>query len=131
MSQIVPNCTGQEGNTKPPAPKQQSACKRWCFTLNNYNNEEISTIIQYFHDNECKYIFGKEQGVEGTPHLQGYLEHSKRTRMTELKKINNRIHWEIARGSKEDNIKYCSKGGNITTNMKIPRKIIFPEFNKP
>lgn len=122
----------QGGNTKPPAGKQDSACIKWCFTLNNYTDNNISTVINYFNSlPKTIYIIGKEVGEQGTPHLQGYVELGKRKRFTELSKLNPKIHWEKAKGTKSQNIDYCSKEGNIITNIRLPRKQTFPTFNKP
>nr|UOF83117.1 rep protein [Cressdnaviricota sp.] len=111
-----------KGNTK--LSPQDSPCKRWCFTFNNYTESEYENIVQLL--NSSKYIIGKEVGENGTPHLQGYVNFETKTRLTALKKINNKIHWEKCKGSEEDNIKYCSKDGKYTTNFKIkkPLKIL-------
>lgn len=108
--------TAPLGNTR-----NQRRARRYCFTLNNYTNEEIDTLTHLFDE----YVIGKETGDEGTPHLQGYVEFKNARSILELKKINNRIHWEKAQGSKEDNIKYCTKEGNFVTPWNIkPLKII-------
>lgn len=36
------------------------------------------------------------------------------------------VHWEKAKGSKDDNIKYCSKDGKVHTNFKIRRPLVDP-----
>jgi len=78
----------------------------WCFTLNNYKESEYELL----KDLDVAYlIIGKEVGEQGTPHLQGYIQFHKKKRITALKKINQRIHWEKIKGTPEDNIKYCSK----------------------
>lgn len=83
--------------------------RNWCFTLNNYTPEEEEKLKgELAH---VKYIvFQRERGHEdGTAHLQGYLELDRGMRLSFLKKINERAHWEIRRGSQEDAIKYCKK----------------------
>lgn len=80
--------------------------RRWCFTLNNYTDDECSVFEQL----EVKsIIIGKEVGENNTPHLQGYIKFNTPKRLAALKKINKRAHWEKARGTDQDNYKYCSK----------------------
>lgn len=112
------------GNTKPP-PKQESPKKRWCLTLNNYSDSEYFNLIDSFSSNSSnKWIIGKEVGESGTPHLQIYINFEKKTRFSAIKKINDRLHIESARGSEIENIKYCSKD-NIyeCQNLKIPKPL--------
>lgn len=105
---------GETGNTSTVSPKKQIApSKKWCFTLNNYTSvdeEVFSTIVPEC----CKFaIIGREIGeLCGTPHLQGYLEFIVKKRPKSVFS-NNRIHWQKAKGSKSDNIKYCSKENDI------------------
>lgn len=113
----------QEGNTKPPA-KRMNPAKRWCFTLNNYSEEEYENIKKICGSGGS-YIIGKEVGEQGTPHLQGYFESNTKIRAIQHFNMNN-IHFEVAKGNRDDNIKYCSKEGKYETNMKLkkPLKLI-------
>jgi len=126
MSQCpsVPLVPEGRGNTK-PSPK---ASRGWCFTLNNYTDDEYKTIKEFVINKTDKYIIGKEIGEQGTPHLQGYIYVKQKIRFTTLKNLCNRLHLEIARGSPEDSLKYCSKDGNFETNIKI--KISSDDFIK-
>lgn len=83
--------------------------KNWCFTLNNYTDENLAVLETF----PCTYIiYGKEVGEQGTPHLQGYVQMEKRTRMTALRKLLQ-CHWSPARGTPEQNKVYCSKEGDV------------------
>lgn len=107
------------GNTIPiPHTTNTKRCRRFCFTLNNYSEEELHTIHKVF-DSDL-YIIGKEVGEQGTHHLQGYVELKNGKTLSAMCKINKRIHWEIAKGNREQNVKYCSKDNCFTSNMKIP-----------
>lgn len=92
-----------KGNTKSLA----SRFVRCCFTLNNYTNDDIVQLSKEFDGH--KYIIGKEIGEEGTPHLQGYVEFNVKKSFNALKKINDKIHWEKAKGNRDQNITYCGK----------------------
>lgn len=115
------------GNTK-PKPKQESDAKMWCFTINNYTEEELNKLVQSLNSDD-KYVIGKEVGKEGTPHLQGYIKFYRKCRLTALKKLNERAHWEKCKGNEKDNVKYCTKDGKYVTNMEIskPLKLIKDE----
>lgn len=108
--------TRSGGNTKTP-----SRARRVCFTLNNWKEEDLDTLTREFD----MYIIGKECGEGGTPHLQGYAEFKNPRYFSSLKNINKRIHWEIAKGNRQQNIQYCSKEGNyISTFKERPLQII-------
>lgn len=79
---------------------------RWVFTLNNPTDEEIDKLSTL----DCTYLlYGKEHQNEGTPHLQGYVVFQSQKRFSTLKRFNERIHWEKARGNHAQNIAYCTK----------------------
>lgn len=82
----------------------------WCFTVNNYSEEEYTDLINGDYD---YIIIRKEVGENGTPHLQGYVQLKKNKLLTGMKKINKSAHWELAKGSAQDNHKYCSKDNNF------------------
>jgi len=61
-------------------------------------------------------IYGYEVGLEHTQHLQGYFQLKVKCRITGLlKKGLLGCHLSVARGSADDNIKYCSKEGCAVT----------------
>lgn len=121
-SQIVPDSSGDGGNTNSPSPIQISPAIRWCFTLNNYTELETSSIVSIITEN-CKYaIVGKEVGESGTPHLQGYIEFKKKKRPLSVFSCK-RIHWEKSKGDREDNYNYCSKGNDILIAIGVPKPI--------
>ena len=116
----VPNSANSAGGgviLKPPV-KQGNPRKNWCFTLNNYTENEFSAMC---HDLEelGEFIIGKEIGKEGTPHLQGFVSCKVKKRFEQLKKINNRLHLEKSRGTKKQNYEYCSKEGNFISNIEF------------
>lgn len=97
--------------------------KRWCFTSFENNLETMETL---FLENKCEYIIGIETCPStNKTHLQGYIESPIKIRPIEKFKTTN-IHWEKCKGSREDNIKYCSKEENYKTTFKLRKKIIDP-----
>lgn len=95
--------------------------KNWCFTLNNYSEDDCERLQNLVGTYECVYvIFGKEVGESGTPHLQGFISFSKRTYLTEVKKrVSERCHLELARMVPES-IEYCRKEGDFFEDGSIP-----------
>lgn len=82
--------------------------RNWCFTLNNFSEEEYRLVLEH----KCKYIIiGKEVGESGTPHLQGYVEYENGKTLQGVRKLNPRIHWENRLGTQQQAITYCKKDG--------------------
>lgn len=109
----------EEGNTKTSSKR----LRKWCFTLNNYSEEDYEKILNYVkHKKHTKYIIGKEVGKNGTPHLQGYINSKSAISFDTLKNICNSLHLEKAVASDEKNYIYCSKENNYTTNIQEDRK---------
>lgn len=123
---IVPNSSVSSvegGNTKTPSTKQISPAIRWCFTLNNYTELEVSSILSIFDMKAKMYILGDEIGEKcGTPHIQGYVEFKTKLRPLSLISTINRIHWEKSKGTTLQNIEYCSKM-KVLASKGIPRPI--------
>lgn len=124
-----PQCSTRapvEGNTNLQPVKEKrktrdiTPSKKWCFTLNNYDDDDVIKMIDYFKSLDIEYIIGKEHSASGTPHLQGYVELKKKSRPSMFKGLPfkwNKAHWEVARGTTWDNIKYCSKEGFFFTSF--------------
>lgn len=96
-----------------------SRARAWCFTLNNWTQEEYNVVVSC----SCRYlIVGKEIGESGTPHLQGYVCFRNARRLVSVKeKLGcNRVHVEVARGTAEQNQQYCSKEGDFVEVGEIP-----------
>lgn len=105
------------GNTKPnPSAKAKTLrSRKWCFTINNYDEKENDTITQLLSDG--KYVVGEEKGEAGTPHLQGYVEYTSARTFASMKKLLPRAHIEKAKGNTKQNYDYCTKEGKFKTNM--------------
>lgn len=83
--------------------------RKWCGTLNNWTDEEHAQLLNWCKSETVKFIIGQEEGEEGTPHLQFFIEAKNALRLSTLKKVCGRAHFEVAKGSSMDNYKYCSK----------------------
>lgn len=91
--------------------------RNWCFTINNYTNDDISKIATW----PTRYtIFGKEKGDKGTPHLQGFTMFNNAKHLGGVKALHDKAHWEPAKGNWEQNYNYCSKQGDVTEHGEKP-----------
>lgn len=95
---------------------QASRHRRWCFTLNNYDDAD-EVRLKALPDWVEYCIYGHEKApTTGTLHLQGYLELYNPCAMARIKTyVGKTAHLEPCKGTQEENIKYCSKGENIVT----------------
>lgn len=84
--------------------------RAWCFTLNNYSDEEVSTNYTQLSKYCVKFVFQEETGEQGTPHLQGVAYFKEAKTITAVKKIMKceRVHLEKCKNINAS-INYCSK----------------------
>lgn len=91
----------------------ENPCRNWVFTLNNFTGEEVEQLNNYLRSNCSFAIYESEhtdRDAEGTPHLQGYFKLIRKTRLNVIKQgIPARTHLDVAMGSQQKNVEYCSK----------------------
>lgn len=98
-----------------------SKSKYWCFTLNNYSDNDILELDDW----KAEYLVcGREKGASGTPHLQGFVVW---TRSRQLPKtcFQRRGHWEISKDGRAryaNAIAYCKKEGDFIERGKFTTK---------
>lgn len=107
------------GNTISPPPRLVPS-KFWTFT---YYYNELETLDQMEHilkKIEALYIFGKEIcPTTGKKHIQGYIEFKTKIRPIETLKWCKTIHWEKRKGTRDQNLIYCSKENDYNTNFDM------------
>lgn len=89
----------------------------WCFTRNNYTDEDLGYCIV------CPYryiVVGFEEGEKGTPHLQGYVYFDNARWFDSVKKMFPKFHIEAQKGSFEEAVEYCKKDGYFWENGDAP-----------
>lgn len=123
---------GGLGNTS-LNPGDRLRARGWCWTLNNYTEEEYNKL----KSNDTldtlkigKMVIGLEKGkFMGTPHLQGYYYFDNAVSFSTLKKLIPKGHIERAKGSPSDNFLYCSKEGNfVSRGFKSTKKKLVDWF---
>lgn len=88
-----------------------SKSRSYVFTINNDTFEDLDHLM----DIDCKYFcIGFEEGEEGTPHIQGYVQFENPISFKSAKnRVGTRCHIEVAKGNFQQNIDYCSKDGSF------------------
>lgn len=106
-------------NTKATTIADRKKSRNWCFTLNNYEQKDIDSLLS--KKSEFGFVFQQEEGKEGTPHLQGLIELKMAVAFSWVKKLIPRAHWEICR-NKLAARQYCAKEdtrtGEVYSNLQ-------------
>lgn len=97
-----------------------SQAKHWCFTINNWT-EQDQVKLRGLIDHVDYYVFGRETGDSGTPHLQGYVAFKEPKRFARAKElIGVNAHLEVKRGSPKQAADYCKKEGDYEDYGTLP-----------
>ncbi|WP_445772230.1 hypothetical protein [Rheinheimera sp.] len=91
----------------PKVKKQDSPARDWIFRISNPKDKDWDKIWSM----DYKYlVFSIEMGGEtDTVHIQGFVQFRELIRLTGLKKIHRRAHWEKRRGTPYEAAHYCMK----------------------
>lgn len=108
----VVGCTQTAHNFRMSNQDSNSQRRSWCFTMNNYTDEDVTRLEGLHGTNDVVFIvFGKETGDNGTPHLQGFIQFEGRKRFGQVKTIlGSNPHLEGSRNVAAS-ITYCKKDG--------------------
>lgn len=94
--------------------------KVWCFTLNNYTNDDENALQDI--EIAIYILYGREVGENGTPHLQGMVEFPIRKTFNQVKAINGlqRAHIEVCYNP-QASVEYCKKDGDVFERGELSR----------
>lgn len=91
--------------------------RKWCFTSFKALDFSVYGIMFNEHSAMLYMILGLETCPKtGRQHIQGFVHLNSGYKLSTLKTwfhMDETIHFEICKGTAEDNIKYCSKEGNF------------------
>lgn len=84
--------------------------RSWCFTINNpeLNPEPFLENVKSW-PGLTYVVFQKELSDSGTPHYQGYLEFQRKKRLSVIRQLCPRGHFETRRGTTQQAIDYATK----------------------
>jgi len=106
----------------PSKPDAHTRERNYCFTVNNYTQANIDTLIGLIL--KCKYIvYGKEVGESGTPHLQGFLVWKDPRTFLATKKLlpaGAHIEVKVRKSSFYRAAEYCKKDGDFSESGTLP-----------
>lgn len=100
----------------PDTPSRNTKKRAWCFTWNNYTNNNIEYLIQKLQS-PTSYLFGEEVGDSGTPHLQGVVRFKNARSFSSVRKLFMENHIEPCKNW-QASLNYCSKDGETYTNIE-------------
>lgn len=93
---------------------QTPKSRAWCFTLNNYVDDDVARLKALDLPSVRYCVVGKEVGESGTPHLQGFVYFRSACRLATVKRVvGDRAHCECAKGNVKQNFTYCTKDGDF------------------
>lgn len=91
---------------------------RWYATINNYEAEDIDSLSNLPHK---ELVIGKEEApTTGTPHLHVYISLERKERLSYMKSVCCRAHWEPVK-DRSKCIEYCTKDGVIVVNELLQK----------
>lgn len=84
--------------------------RRWCITDNTVTETTDPEKWSEHFDENVKYaVWQLEKAATGKLHIQAYLKFVKPVRISGVQKLLPGVHCEMAKGTDEQCIKYCSK----------------------
>lgn len=98
-----------------------SRAKHWCFTINNWSEENQVNLRSLVPEHASYLVFGRETGENATPHLQGYVCFNSPLRFTAAKNhIGATAHIEVKRGTPKQASTYCKKDNDFEEFGECP-----------
>lgn len=108
-TEVPSSVTPPSGHSGPISAR---AC-HWAFTLYDTTIEQVLDQLKSVSSVSYAVAGSEIAPSTGKPHCQCYLQLKTSSRLSAMKKIFPTAHWEIARGSPEQNVDYCTKDGTF------------------
>jgi len=92
--------------------------KSWVFTVNNYADQDVRELALLEESSDIsRMVVGRETGDSGTDHWQGAVIFKTAKRLSGVKKLLSRAHWEKMRGNWDQNMEYCTKEQEVLIHI--------------
>ncbi len=113
----------RRGNSK-PFSRVRNRNRGYVFTWNNPPEDVFEVLKEALETTgpKCNYIAGREVGSAGTPHIQGYIRFEHQVAWKSVTQMLPLCHIEKAKGTTEQNLKYCSKDGSYVSTFPPSKK---------
>jgi len=59
----------------------------WRMTINNYDDRDLALVRQAYPDDIRKLVYTLEEGKNGTPHVQAYIQMKRSVRLSHMRKL--------------------------------------------
>jgi len=129
---ILENAQSQYTENTVEQKKQGSQHLFWCFTFNNYTEEQIEQIEMILRVEADWYVFQEEEGENKTPHLQGTFKLKNRKRLTELKRlITGDPHLEPTKKIPASIVYCCDHNKRVNNGRLFSMNVELPEIADP
>lgn len=98
--------------------------RSWCFTINNYTQEDIDAVLALKCDRVARLAVGKEVApTTGTPHLQGYVRFKKSARLKQVcLALGGRARLAPRHGTEAQASAYCLKDKDVLVDYGVDIK---------
>lgn len=104
----------------PPPPLAHPQTRHWCFTINNYSDEDVERLTR-LEGTVTYLVFGKEVApTTNTPHLQGYVCFKQKKRRSAAMSVIGRCYLDIKKGTPKEASDYCKKDGDYIEFGECP-----------
>jgi len=107
----APHPEGPPPHTRPG----HNGFRAWIFVINNPTDDTVQRLPRLedpLWPGLVKYVYQLEQGANGTPHIQGYVNFGQTQKSFSFLRHASRLgnaHLEPARGTPQQNYDYCTK----------------------
>lgn len=96
----------------------------WRMTINNYDERDLALVKQGYPDDIRKLIWTLEEGENGTPHIQAYIQMKRSVRLSHMRKLfpganfgaSNNAEWRLNQHNYAQNNDETTRSAHVIQN---------------